>query len=207
MKYICFLAVAIALTGCAAAPEGALKPPGSWQHSKSLSNCGSTDGRFEEIGTPAPENARAGLTHSAWPVMASLSAMVRTGANGMPRGAVSALSIEIVDGRPHFKAYGADGVEVPLPVREWWCDEKALVSRAVLGNVSSAGVPEVRDESLLRIWRAQDGALIAEQTLESVTPGVLGSSSHHRPLTRSYFRFAPAAREAPAPTAPAASSS
>ena len=122
MKYICFLAVAAVLTGCAASPGGAVYPPESWQHSKSLSNCGSTDGRFEEIGNPAPENARAGLSHSAWPVMASLSAMVRTGANGMPHRGVAAVSIEIVDGRPHFKAYGADGVEVPLTVREWWCD-------------------------------------------------------------------------------------
>jgi hypothetical protein len=207
MKYICFFAVAAVLTGCAAAPSGALGPPESWQPSKSLSNCGSTDGRFEEIGAPAAENARAGLSHSVWPVMASLSAMVRTGANGMPRGAVSAVSVEIVDGRPHFKAYGVDGAEAPLAVREWWCDEKALVSRTVLGNVSSEGVPKVRDESVLRLWRALDGALIAEQTLESVTPGVFGSSSHHRPLTRSYFRFPSAAREPPVSTVPAASSS
>jgi len=194
MNRMCFLAVAAALAGCAASPEGARKPPDAWQPSQALSNCGSTDGRFEEIGRPGEENARAGMSHTAWPVMASLTAMLRTGANGMPHGGVSTVSIEIVDGRPHFKAFGADGVEVPLEAREWWCDGKALVSRAVLGNVSSEGVPKVRDESVLRLWRSLDGALIAEQTLESVTPGALGSSSNHRPLTRSYFRFASAAR-------------
>lgn len=194
MNRICFLAVAAVLAGCAASPEGAPRPPDAWQPSAALSNCGSTDGRFEEIGRPGEENARAGMAHTAWPTMASLSAIVRTGANGMPYGGVAAVSIEIVDGRPHFKAFGADGAEAPLEAREWWCDGKALVSRAVLGNVSSEGVPKVRDESVVRLWRAVDGALIAEQTLESVTPGALGSSSNHRPLTRSYFRFASATR-------------
>ena len=194
MKRICFVAVAVVLGGCAASPGGARKPPESWQHAQSVSNCGSTDGRFGEIGAPAPENARAGMAHSVWPTMGSLSTMVRAGANGMPYGNLSAVSIEIVDGRPHFKAYGADGAEAPLEAREWWCDEKALVSRAVLGNVSSEGVPKVRDESVLRLWRALDGALIAEQTLENITPGAFGSSSNHQPLTRSYFRFPPAAR-------------
>jgi hypothetical protein len=108
------------------------------------------------------------------------------------------VSIEIVDGRPHFKGFSADGVELPLMSREWWCEEKALVTRAVLGHLpAEEGVPEVRDESVLRLWRARDGTLIAEQTLESISPGVLGSSSRHRQLTRSYFRFPSAARPAP----------
>jgi hypothetical protein len=168
-------------------------PPEAWQPSQALSNCGSTDGKFAEVGRPAPENARAGMAHSVWPTMGSLSAMVRTGANGMPRGGFSAVSIEIVDGRPHFKGYGANGTELPLMTREWWCEEKALMTRAVLGELPPEGVPAVRDESVLRLWRAMDGALIAEQTLESVTPGALGSSSNHRPLTRTYFRFPSAA--------------
>jgi len=111
------------------------------------------------------------------------------------------LMFAIVDGRPRFKGYAADGTELPLMEREWWCDEKALMTRTVLGTVPSEKVPEVRDESVLRLWRAQDGALIAEQTLEGVTPGVLGSSSHHRPTTRSYFRFAPITVPAVASTA------
>jgi hypothetical protein len=193
MKRVCFLAMAGVLAGCAAAPEGARSAPDSWRPAQSLSNCGSTDGRFGEIGVPAAENARADVAHTAWPVMGSLSAMVRTGANGMSHGGVAAVSIEILDGRPHFKGFGADGAELPVMEREWWCDEKALVTRVVLGNVSETGVPEVRDESVLRLWRAQDGALIAEQTLESVTPGMLGTSSNHRPLHRTYFRFASAA--------------
>jgi hypothetical protein len=119
----------------------------------------------------------------------------------MPRNEASTVSIEIVDGRPRFKGYAADGTELPLMEREWWCEEKALTTRVVLGSVPSETVPKVRDESVLRLWRAQDGALIAEQTLEGVTPGVLGSSSHHRPTTRSYFRFAPVAVPAVASTA------
>jgi hypothetical protein len=194
MKRICFLAMAGALVGCAAAPQGARDVPDAWQQAQSLSNCGSTDGRFDETGTPATENSRADIEHTAWPVMGSLSAMVRTGANGMSHGGIAAVSIEIVDGRPHFKAFGPDGADVPLMEREWWCDQKALVTRTVLGNVPAGeGVPEERDESVLRLWRAQDGALIAEQTLESITPGALGSSSNHRPVNRSYFRFASAA--------------
>jgi hypothetical protein len=201
MKRLCFLAVTAALTACATSPEGARKAPEPWQGSQSLSNCGSTDGKYGEIGEPAPENAAAGMPHSVWPTMGSLSAMVRTGANGMPRGGISAVSIEIVDGRPSFKAYSADGVELPLMAREWWCAEKALMTRAVLGSLpAQEGVPEIRDESVLRLWRARDGTLIAEQTLESITPGALGSSSRHRQLTRSYFRF-PSAGAHPPPIA------
>jgi hypothetical protein len=198
MKRIWLPVVAAALGGCAASPERTRNLPDSWQPAESLSNCGSTDGRFEEVGAPSPMNAQAGTAFSIWPVMGSLSAMVRTGANGMPRGNVSAMSIEIVDGSPRFKAYGAEGALASLPVREWWCAEKALMTRAVLSGLPSegAGLPEVRDESVLRLWRAQDGALIAEQTLESITPSALGSSSKHRALSRSYFRFP---SEAPKP--------
>jgi hypothetical protein len=197
MNRICFLvAAAVALAGCAAAPGGARKPPTSWEHAQSLSNCGSTDGRFAEVGYPAEENDQAGMAHSAWPVLGSLSAMVRAGANSPSRGGVAAVSIEIVDGHPSFKAFDREGAELPLIVREWWCAEKALMTRAVLSGEQSKqqGVPEVRDESVLRLWRAQDGSLIAEQTLEGITPGALGSSSNHRALTRSYFRFAAATR-------------
>jgi hypothetical protein len=201
MRRFCFLTLAVALAGCAAAPEGARKPPQAWQHAESLSNCGSTDGRFAVVGYPAEENSRSALQSTAWPVLGSLSTMIRTGANGMPRNEASSVSIEIVDGRPRFKGYAADGTELPLMEREWWCDEKALTTRVVLGAVPSEKVPEVRDESVLRLWRAKDGALIAEQTLEDVTPGVLGSSSNHRPTTRSYFRFAPIAVPAVASTA------
>ena len=192
-----FLLTALAgtLVGCATAPQGAREAPESWRQAQSLSNCGSTDGRFDEVGAPAPDNAHADIIeHTAWPVMGSLSAMARTGANGASHGGVANVSIEIVDGRPHFKAFGADGTEVPLMEREWWCDQKALVTRTVLGNAPGGeGVPALRDESVLRLWRAQDGALIAEQTLENVTPGMLGSSSNHRALNRSYFRFPPLA--------------
>jgi hypothetical protein len=193
MRRFGFLAIAVALAGCATSPQGAREAPEAWRHSDSLSNCGSTDGRYVETGTPGPGNVH-GMEQSIWPVMGSLSSMIRTGANGMPRTAATVVSIEIVDGRPHFKAYDAAGAEVPLMEREWWCEEKTLMTRTVLGNVSTEKVPEVRDESILRLWRATDGALIAEQTLESVTPGMFGSSSNHGGLTRSYFRFAPAAR-------------
>jgi hypothetical protein len=192
MRRFGYFAIAVALAGCAASPQGARRPPEAWQQSESLSNCGSTDGRFVETGRPGPANVQ-GLEQSVWPVMASLSAMIRTGANGMPRTTATVVSIEIVDGRPHFKAYDAAGADVPLMEREWWCEDKALMTRTVLGSVPTEKVPEVRDESIVRLWRAADGALIAEQTLESVTPGLLGSSSHHRGLTRSYFRFDPAA--------------
>lgn len=191
MKPMCCLAVAVALAGCAVSPdeERVRDLPPTWRHSASLSNCGSTDGRYEELGRPAPGNSYA-EARSVWPKMGSLSAMVRSGANGMPRRDLSVVSIEIVDGRPHFKGFDSNGAEVPLMEREWWCEDKTLATRTVLGTVQSDGVPEVRDESVLRLWRAPDGALIAEQTLESITPGALGSSANHRPITRTYFRFA-----------------
>ena len=195
MKRLCFLAVVAALAGCSTSPEQQ-RPrdlPAPWQHSQSLSNCGSTDGRFDEHGEPAPGNAQA-EARSVWPKMGSLSSMVSRGANSMPRRDLATVGIEIVDGRPHFKAYAEDGTEVPMMEREWWCDEKALVTRTVLGTVQSEGVPEVRDESVLRLWRATDGALIAEQTLESITPGSFGGSSNHQLVTRTYFRFPPVTR-------------
>lgn len=195
MNRMCFLAVVVALVGCSSHPEQqhAGDLPVSWQHSQSLSNCGSTDGRFDEHGAPAPGNARA-EARSVWPKMGSLSSMVTSGANGMARRDLSTVGIEIVDGRPRFKAYAEDGTEVPVMEREWWCEEKALATRTVLGTVQSEGVPEVRDESVLRLWRATDGALIAEQTLESITPGSFGSSSNHQLVTRTYFRFPPVTR-------------
>lgn len=179
------------LTACAASPEGAQQPPESWRRAQSVSNCGSVDGKFAELGAPDPKNVR-GMSDFAWPTTGSLSSMVRTGANGMSYGGVATVSIEIVDGHPRFKAFGSDGVEVPLEAHEWWCEGKSLTTRAVLGNVESQGVPKVRDESMLRLWRAHDGALIAEQTLESVQPKLFGSSARHRPLTRTYFSFPPA---------------
>jgi hypothetical protein len=190
MNRMCFLAVAVALVGCSTSPE---QPhprdlPEAWQHSPSLSNCGSTDGRFDEHGEPAPANSQA-EARSLWPKMGSLSSMVSTGANGMPRRDLATVGIEIVDGHPRFKAYADNGTEVPVMEREWWCEEKALMTRTVLGTVESEGVPEVRDESVLRLWRATDGALIAEQRLESITPGSLGSSPNHQLVTRTYFRF------------------
>ena len=206
MRRLCFLTLAAAvLAGCVAAPDGARKAPEGWQHAQSLSNCGSTDGRYSVIGYPAADNSHSDLVSTAWPVMGSLGTMVRTGANGMPRGDASTVSIEIVDGRPHFKGYDANGAELPLMEREWWCEDKALMTRAVLGNdAPSEKVPKVRDESVLRLWRAQDGALIAEQTLEGITPGAFGSSSNHRPFTRTYFRFAPVVVQATTAQAQAA---
>jgi hypothetical protein len=192
-RVLCFALVSL-LAGCAAVPQGAEKSPESWQHTETLSNCGSTDGRFSEVGAPAAENGRAaGWQSSAWPAGGSLSAIVRTGANGMAHSNTSVVSIEIIDGHPSFKGYAADGTELPLTAREWWCEEKALMTRVVLTGDPSKTVPRVRDEAVLRMWRAQDGALIAEQTLESVTPAVFGDSQH-TPVTRSYFRFAAAAK-------------
>lgn len=194
MKRICLAALVVTLAGCTASPEKkARNVPPTWQHSQTLSNCGSTDGRFAELGEPAPQNSEA-EARSIWPKMGSLGAMVQNGANGMSRRQLSAVSIEIVDGHPHFKGFAADGAEVPLIQREWWCEDKSLMTRVVLGTVSSDSLPEERDESVLRLWRAGDGALIAQQTLESITPGAFGSSSNHKPITRSYFRFASAAR-------------
>jgi hypothetical protein len=77
--------------------------------------------------------------------------------------------------------------------REWWCDQKSLMTRVTLGSVSSESVPEERDDAVLRLWRASDGALIAQQTLESISPGAFGGSSNHQPVTQTYFRFASAA--------------
>lgn len=189
MNRLLALAMALSLAGCAAVPKGAQRPPASWQHPLPASGCGNIDGRFAEVGIPAPQNARAGLAHSAWPTMGALSAMVRSGANGMPSRRLAAVSIEIVDGHPRFKGYAADGAEIPLQVREWWCEGGSLTTRAILGAVDSQAVPETRDESVLRLWKAADGALIAEQTLVNITPGMFGSSSRRQPLTRSYFSF------------------
>lgn len=194
MRCVCLVALILVFAGCTASREKqARNVPPTWQHSQTLSNCGSTDGRFDELGAPAAQNSEA-EARSIWPKMGSLSAMVQNGANGMSRKQLSTVSIEIVDGHPHFKAFDREGAEVPLIEREWWCEGKALMTRVVLGTVSSDSLPEERDESVLRLWRASDGALIAQQTIESITPGTFGSSSNHKPITRSYFRFASAAR-------------
>src|SRR5262245_37026767 len=135
MQRFCLAAVIVAFAGCTSSPEKVRNVPPNWQHSQTLSNCGSTDGRFDEIGAPASQNSEA-EARSVWPKMGSLSAMVQNGSNGRASRELRTVSIEIVDGSPRFKAFGPDGAEVPLMAREWWCEGKTLMTRVVLGTVS-----------------------------------------------------------------------
>ncbi len=66
------------------------------------------------------------------------------------------------------------------------------MTRVTLGSVSSASVPEERDDAVLRLWRASDGALIAQQTSGKHLARAFGSLAHE-PVTQTYFRFASAA--------------
>jgi hypothetical protein len=51
---------------------------------------------------------------------------------------------------------------------------------------------DVIEESVMRLWKNGDGALIAENSIERAKSHANGPTTSHRMLARFYFRFAPA---------------
>ena len=173
--------------GCATAIPGVSGPPQGWQ-STAVTRCSDIAGSYVAQGVPAVSNASAG--YSLWPAMGSLVAMIERGSNGIPYSKASQVRIAMSSDTAVFVAFDSSDEPQSLAVREWWCSQGALETRATLG-IKQEEATNTRDESVVRLWKSEDGALIAENTIESLVPKFRRSSVRHTPLARFYFRFSP----------------
>lgn len=185
------------VSACVSTPiGGARKPPDSWGPAVATAGCESMSGIYDDFGAPAPGNSNDAFT-LLWPVTGSLVSFAERGVLAIPPRVVTAVGIDADSaGHATFSGLGADGTAQSFASREWWCDNGTLVTRAALP--AHPDTDKHRDESQVRLWKAADGALIAENTLMSVTRRSRSSATHD-PLVRLYFRFAAAA---PAPGQP-----
>ncbi len=186
------LTIGALLAGCATTLEGAAETPSSWMGTPS-SSCTNVAGSYSTHGEPAEANAHSGLYNVFWPTAGSLIAMIETGANRGDRFGMATLDLAIDSaGRPVFAVPDASGKTTGLASREWQCTEGVLETRALLSGGLRASEFGLVDESVIRLWKASDGALIAENTVESARMHASGPTTDRRALARFYFRFAPA---------------
>jgi hypothetical protein len=183
----CSILVSV-IAGCATYTPVREKPPEGWIATASA-GCSDIAGSYSAQGVPAVGNANADFF--AWPAMGSLVSMAAQGSNGMPYSSASYVRITADSEVATFAAFDRDHKPQPLAAREWRCSNGALETRATLGGGGQdSGESTYRDESLVRLWKSADGALIAENTIES-EQRALRSSARHIPIARFYFRFAP----------------
>lgn len=179
------------LAGCATRIEGAKEPPHGWSVTSAGTQCDLLSGTYADTGEPADANANSWLYGAVWPVAGSLSSIVELGANAAPRDRDAAVRLTAsVDGTLAFEGINPEGVARPLVPKQWACENGALVSRVSL-NRPVKDETSKQGQALVRLWKSADGALIAEQTIESVKPGSASDSNGHKPLARFYFHFSP----------------
>lgn len=181
----------LGLAGCPSMPvpvEGAREPPASWKPVVTA-DCAALSGAYSEFGTPAPGNASAFMYTVVWPVTGSLVSFVERGVNSASRLGAPSVSIDVpAGGTPAFSVPSSTGATLPLTPREWWCEGGALVTRTALGTTAPTYSEKDHAESYIRLWKAEDGALIAENTFRSVEQRHRGTAAHE-PFSRFYFRF------------------
>jgi hypothetical protein len=182
-------ATGILLSACATSGplEGASKPPKEWVAGSS--SCAELAGTYSEVGAPAPRNSDAWLYVIVWPNVGSLASFAEHGTNGLryfPPLAQVRIDVD-AGGHASFKAFDTTGAEEPLKGREWWCENGVLVTRGPLNPSQYA--QEHHQESLVRVWKARDGALIVEDTFREVRHHFHDSAASHEPFARFYFRF------------------
>lgn|SRR5690349_3430422 len=183
------VAAATALTACATSSgiAGARKPPQEWVAGST--GCQDIAGTYSEVGAPAPHNSDAWLYMIVWPNVGSLASFAERGTNGLRYfPPLAQVRIEVdAGGHASFKAFDTAGDEEPLKAREWWCENGVLVTRGPLNPSQYA--QEHHQESLVRVWKARDGALIVEDTFREVEHHFHDSKASHEPFARFYFRF------------------
>jgi hypothetical protein len=181
--------VATALTACVTRTplEGARVPPDAWVANSTT--CDQIAGTYAEVGAAAPANADAWTYMVVWPNFGSLVSIAERGSNGVPAFPPRARVRIDVDPTGHatFHAFDTAGGEEPVKAHEWWCEGGTLVTRGPL-NLSRY-TPEHHEESLVRLWKAPDGALIAEDTFREVRHHLRDSQASHAAFARFYFRF------------------
>src|SRR5215471_7084480 len=181
-------AIATLLTACVdhTPIEGAREPPEAWVARSAA--CADISGTYSELGAAAPANSHAWTYMVVWPNFGSLASFVEHGTNGVagfPPRAFVRIDVDAT-GHATFRAFDTTGSEQPVKAREWWCEGGMLMTRAPLDPHNYA--PEHHDESFVRLWRARDGSLIAEDTFREVRHHLRDSTASHEPFARFYFR-------------------
>lgn len=180
------------LSGCATPIEGALEPPPSWIVENQSASCESMFGVYSDNGEPADGNAHSWLYNVVWPIQGSLVSIIERGVNVPPRGTFMTVTIHAdAAGQVSFEAKDAAGLMQPLIPSDWMCESGALTTHVGLTPAGSTFSKNNQSESYLRLWKNADGALIAEQTVRSVSSRAVSASADYKPLARFYFRFRP----------------
>jgi hypothetical protein len=185
------LFLAACLSGCATAIDGAEEPPGAWMP-KVPGNCTEIDGLYAVQGLPAPTNANSGLYTVVWPTTGSLDSMIEHGVNGMKLGSANTVRISIEGpASVSFSAFDDKGRAQLLAAREWQCEGSELTTRVLLSRIDPLKDSEKVEESVVRLWKSDDGALIAENSVERAKWHSDGPTTGHHAMARFYFRFVP----------------
>ena len=196
IQTLCLFLAALA-SGCTTAIDGAEEPPSAWMPTGS-GNCGEVDGLFSVQGLPAPTNAGSGLYTVVWPTLGSLDSMIEHGVNRTNQGLVSTVRISIEGpASVRFSAFDDEGRSQLLAAREWQCKGSEWTTRALLSRLNPPNDSEMIEESVVRLWKSADGALIAENSVERSKWHSDGPSTDHHVMAQFYFRFAPADAEVP----------
>jgi hypothetical protein len=185
-----FLLCSALACGCASKPEGALEPPDHWSV-RASSNCPQISGHYEALGLPAAANSHAGMYVALWPSAGSLSSILERGVNGTDGNSAS-VHIDVT-GPASMEFSAVDQQRKPhrLSAHEWQCKGDELFSRTPLSRLNPPVDSDVVEESLVRLWKSADGALIAENSVVSGKWHSDGRVTRQRTLARFYFRFAP----------------
>jgi len=185
------LLLATFVTGCATAIDGADAPPAAW-HSTPSGNCVEIAGTYASIGLPAPDNSHSGMYSVVWPAAGSLVSMIENGANGTYRGAATKVLINVESpSSVKFSTIDREGRPQQLSARKWECRGSELTTRTTLSRLNPPQDSELIEESVMRLWKSDDGALIAENSIERAKWHADGPVTSHRTLARFYFRFVP----------------
>jgi hypothetical protein len=184
--------------GCASTTEGALQPPALWS-AKSSGNCPQISGQYTAQGAPAPDNAHSGMYVVLWPTVGSLPSIIERGVNGTDENAASIRISVTGPASMEFSAVDQQGKTRRLFAHEWQCKGDELISRTPLSRLNPPDDSDVVEESVVRLWKSADGALIAENSVVSAKWHSDGRVTHQRSLAHFYFRFAPVSGAAGTP--------
>ncbi len=184
------LCLASLLASCTSTPPSAQDIPRSWVAIPSREGCQSLSGTYRASGLSAPGNEQPQATVS-WPsASGSLITLIAPGADMGPVDDVRTIRIESsAAGDVAFRALRYEGDAELSSSRKWACSSGALSGVATLQAADAARSANTRYESSVRLWKSADGALITEETIESVARHRRRSSLIRRKLATRYFRF------------------
>jgi hypothetical protein len=195
--FLC-LAVAALAGGCASTIEGAAEPPSHWEL-KTSGNCQELSGDYAALGHPAPANAHASAYLALWPAEGSLLSILQRGVNGSGGNAESVRIRITGPASMKFLVVDTRGGTQELSPHEWRCQGGELVGQSLLSRLNPPQDSDSIEESVVRLWKSADGALIAENSIDHAKFHADGPATRRRTVTRFYFRFAPVSNAARTP--------